>query len=572
MKRFPVLAAAAVAALFPLSAVAQTFGPAGAYFIETYASGLSQPTTMAFVSPNTVLVFEKGTGIVKRVVNGVVQAAPAIDLPVNNSSERGGLGICISPNFASDNFVYLYYSHATTQGGTWTGNRVERFIYNAGAGTLTFDQSIIEFAMDPSQGNGPNHDGGIIMIGPDDKLYIITGDLNRGQFGNPRIEQNTSTSNTAVAAVGGIHRLNLDGSIPADNPFFAHPSERIRTYWAYGIRNSFGMTYDPLTDYIWFSENGPTVYDELNVVPSGGMNSGWLKIMGPDSRNATYSLNGNQNWEANQLTILTNSYYRDPEFSWLSPNAVTSMLVATTPKVREEERDQMFVGDNNFGNLYLFQMNPARDGFVLSGAVADKVADSSTERNLNVFGTGWGVTTDMEIGPDGYIYVVGLSGGVIRRIRPTLEHLGPNDFQVMPGIISGGNLASLQESDDVRLNMRPGIVFSTSQAPISLFVETTSPFTTIPASFELMIESQATSGTIQQTIALELDNGGFEIVDTRNLTTTDGVATVTINSNVADYIRPDGTIRARVNFRATGPVFAYPWEGRVDQALFSIQR
>ena len=570
MKRLPTLSTAAVATMFPLSAAAQTFGPAGAYFVETYASGLSQPTTMAFVDANTALVIEKSSGIVKRIVNGVVQATPAIDLPVNSSSERGGLGICLSPNFASDNYVFIYYSHANTQGGTWTGNRVERFVYNHGTGTLTFDQSIIESANDPSQGNGPNHDGGIIMAGPDGKLYIITGDLNRGQFGNPRIEQNTST--TEVAGVGGIHRLNLDGTIPSDNPFFSHASERIRTYWAYGIRNSFGMTYDPLSDYIWFSENGPNQYDEINVVPTAGMNSGWLKIMGPDARNAVYSLNQNTNWNANQLTILKGSYYRDPEFSWLSSIAPTATVVAASPKMRVEERNNMLMGDNNFGNLYHFQMNPARDGFVLSGGAADKVADSSTERNLNVIGTGWGVTTDMEVGPDGYIYVVSLGSGVIRRIRPTLEHLGPNDFEVMPGIISGGNLASLQESDDVRLNMRPGIVFSTSQAPISLFVVTTSPFTTSPASFDLSVESQATSGSIQQSIAIEKDDGSFEVFDTRNLTTSDGTVTVTVNTNVADYLRPDGTIRARVNFRATGPVFAYPWEGRVDKVRLSIQR
>lgn len=572
MKRLPVLSATAALALVPLAVGAQTFGPPGAYFIETYvATGLSQPTTMAFVDANTVLVFEKASGIVRRAVNGVVQAAPAIDLPVSFTSERGGLGICLSPNFASDNFVFLYYSHAITDGGSWTGNRVERFLYNHGAGTLTFDSSIITFAQDPAQANGANHDGGIIMFGPDDKLYIITGDLNRGTFGNPRIEQNTSTSTTAVAGVGGIHRLNLDGTIPGDNPFIAHPSERIRTYWAYGVRNSFGMTYDPLTDYVWFSENGPNVYDELNVVPIGGMNSGWLKIMGPDSRNATYTANGNQNYNANQLTILANSYYRDPEFSWLSPNAVTAMLVASTAKVRAEERNQMLVGDNNFGNLYRFEMNPARDGFVLAGAVADKVADSVAERNLNVIGTGWGITTDLEIGPDGYIYVVNLGGGVIRRIRPTLEHLGPNAFNVSPGIITGGNLASLQESDDVRLRMRPGIVFSTSQAPISLFVQTTSPFLN-PASFAFKVESQGTSGNIQQSIAIEKDDGSFEVFDTSNMTTSDGTRTVSITANVADYVRSDGTIRARINYRAIGPIFAYPWEARVDQTLFSIQR
>ena len=571
MKRLPIFATA-LALTLPFAAVSQNFGPAGAYFVEPYiSSGLSQPTTMVFVSPTTALIFEKGTGIVQRAVNGVVTNV-AIDLPVNTSSERGGLGICLSPNFASDNHVFLYYSHAATQGGAWTGNRVERYTYNAGAGTLTFDQSIITFASDGSQANGPNHDGGIIMIGPDDKLYIITGDLNRGRFSNPRLEQNTSTSNTAVAGVGGIHRLNLDGTIPPDNPFFSHPSERIRTYWAYGVRNSFGMNFDPLTGYVWFTENGPLVYDEVNVVPSAGMNSGWLKIMGPDSRNAAYSENGNSNFSANQLTILGGSYYRDPEFSWLSTIAPTSIMVMATPKVRASELNEMLVADNNTGSLYVFEMNQARDGFVLSGTVSDKVADNNTERLLNVFGTGWGVTTDLDIGPDGYIYVTNLSGGRVNRIRPTLEHVGPNSFTVQRGNIVAGGLASLQDSDDGRLEVTPGVVFSSSDPPIVILAETTSPFTTIPASFDLKIESNGTSNTVQQEIALELDNGGFDVVDTRNLTTTDGVVTVTINSNVADYIRPDGTIRARLRYKLIGPVFSYPWRSRVDQILWSIQR
>jgi glucose/arabinose dehydrogenase len=258
MKNYPIFVVASLM-IAGQSAHGQTFGSVADYFVEPWVTtGLSQPTTMAFIGDDTALVFEKATGVVRRVVNGSVTNV-AIDLPVNSSSERGGLGICISPNFAVDNHVFLYYSHAASKGGSWTGNRVERFVYNPGTGTLAFDQLIINFAMDPTQSNGANHDGGIIMIGPDDKLYIITGDLNRGRFANPRIEQNTGT--TTAAGVGGIHRLNLDGTIPSDNPFFSHSNNSIKTYWAYGIRNAFGMTYDPLTNFIWFTENGPLVYD-----------------------------------------------------------------------------------------------------------------------------------------------------------------------------------------------------------------------------------------------------------------------------------------------------------------------
>jgi len=568
MKSYPIFAVVATM-LCVQGASAQTFGLAADYFVEGWVTtGLSGPTTMAFIGDNTALVFEKGTGIVRRVVNGAVTNV-AVDLPVNASSERGGLGICISPNFAVDNHVFLYYSHAATQGGAWTGNRVERFVYNPGPGTLTFDQLIINFAMDPAQANGANHDGGIIMIGPDDKLYIITGDLNRGRFSNPRIEQNTGTTN--AAGVGGIHRLNLDGTIPSDNPFFAHSNNSIKTYWAYGIRNAFGMTYDPLTNFIWFTENGPLVYDEVNVVPTAGMNSGWLKIMGPDSRNAAYGENGNTSSNENQLTILAGSYYRDPEFSYLSTIAPTSILVMATDKVLPADKNEMLVADNNTGSIYKYEMNPERDGFVLAGLVADKVADSSAERNLNLIGSGWGVTTDLEVGPDGYIYVVNLAGNRINRIRPTLEHLGPNTLDVRRGNVQSGGLASFQDSDDQRFVISPGVTLSSSQDPIEFDLTTTSPFA-IPASIEVRVEGHASSTAIRQRVFIEKDDLSFEQLSSASMMTTDNAVVVMINTNTANYIRNDGTIRIRLSYRQTAPVLAFPWQTRIDHVQWNIQR
>jgi len=567
MKRYSILVFGALLGVAQ-TALAQTFGSPSNYFVEPWVSGLSQPTTMVFLDADTALVFEKGSGMVRRIVNGVLSNT-AIDLPVNTSSERGGLGICISPNFAVDHHVFLYYSHAATQGGAWTDNRVERFVYNPGPGTLTFDQPIISFPSDGTQSNGPNHDGGIIMIGPDDKLYIITGDLNRGRFSNPRIEQNTGTAN--AAGVGGIHRLNLDGTIPSDNPFFSHTNNSIKTYWAYGIRNSFGMTFDPLTNYIWFTENGPLVYDEVNVVPNAGMNSGWVKIMGPDGRNATYGENGNTVYNANQLTILSGSYYRDPEFSYLSTIAPTSILVMATDKVIPTDMNQMLVADNNTGSIYRYEMNANRDGFVLAGGVADKVADSATERNLNRIGTSWGVTTDLEIGPDGYIYVVDLNGGVIRRIRPTLEHLGPNTLDVNRGNVQSGGLAELQSSDDQRFVIGPGVTLSSSQDPIEYDVTTTSPFLS-PLSINFLVEAQASSTAIRQQLFIEKDDGSFVLLQTGNLSTGDTEVNVSISSNTADYIREDGTITLRLRYRQTGPVLAFPWIARIDRIQMNIQR
>jgi glucose/arabinose dehydrogenase len=384
------------------------------------SSGLSFPIAMAFLDPSDptrFFVIEKNSGRVKLVQNGAV-VSTVLDLPVNNASERGLLGIALHPDFATNGHVYLYYTRSSTGADTstqsaWLDNRVERYRWNGSA--LVEPTLIVAFPRDPTQNNGPNHNGGVILFGPDGKLYGVTGDLNRGFLDNPRIEQNTST--TAVAGVGGVFRLNPDGSIPSDNPFISHPDPRIQRLWAYGIRNSFGIVFDSLTARLWLTENGPEVYDEINLV-GRGFNSGWLKIMGPDSRNAAYQENGNRAYNASDLVYLPNAYYADPVFSWLQPIGVTSIVFVRSARFDAGVRDEAIVGETNNGRLYRFTMNAARNDFILTGALADRVADSVTERNLSTFGTNWGVVTDLRVGPDGYLYVVSLYANRVYRIRP----------------------------------------------------------------------------------------------------------------------------------------------------------
>ncbi|MGI8923000.1 MAG: PQQ-dependent sugar dehydrogenase [Fimbriimonadales bacterium] len=548
------------------TAAAQTFGSSD-YFVETVATNLSQPTTMAFVGSDTFLICEKETGRVKRVVNGVVEGI-ALDLAVSTTGERGLLGICLHPNFATNGFVYAYYSRAPSDGGSWVDNRIDRFRYNDGI--LSFNAGVASFPVDPNQANGPIHNGGIILIGPDDKLYAITGDLNRGRLSNPRIEQNSATE--LASGVGGIHRYNLDGTIPLDNPFVLHPDPKIRTMWAYGVRNSFGMTVDPLSGRIWFTENGPNNYDEVNVVPEPGMNSGWLKIIGPDSRNAEYSENGFNPYDADDLTELPSSYYRDPEFSWLSTIGPTSILFLTSAKMGEAERNHCLIGDTNNGDLYLFEMDPHREHFDLDGPLSDRVADNSGERGLNEYGSGWGIVTDLEIGPDGYIYVSSLSSGKVFRIRPKVETITPNNFSMFRGSVVSGGLADLAVSDDSRLVMRPGSVFSTSEAQIQVILDGSSPFPN-PSHLRFQVESHASSGNVVQTISLfNDDTQRYELLGTVELTSQDTVATVEVPSNAGRFVGSNGAIRARVNFKTTGTVFVFPWLARVDLTAWTITR
>ena len=359
-------------------------------------------------------MIEKNTGRVRRARNGVIEAT-VLDLSVSTASERGGLGIELSPNFDDDGFVYIYYSAAAGGDGTgWTENVVARYQWNGSR--LVSPTVLLRFPHRSGQANGPNHDGGTLRFGPDGNLYGQVGDLNRGRFDDPRIEQNTGGD--ASAEVGGIFRIDSTGDVPADNPFADHAVEAVRIWFVYGVRNGFGLAFDDLTDRLWFTENGPEVYDEINVAEPA-MNSGWLPLMGPDSRDARYGANGNRAFSAADLQMLPGSVYRDPVFSWLDPIGVTAMVFLRTDTFPRRLRDRLVVGDTNTGDLYLFQpRGKKRRTLKLTGGVRDRVADTEPERQISRWGSDFGIVTDMRIGPDRNLYVLDLAAGTLWRIRP----------------------------------------------------------------------------------------------------------------------------------------------------------
>ncbi len=283
--------------------------------VKTVMTGLSQPTSMAFIGNNDFFVLEKNTGKVQRVTNGLVQRT-ALDLAVNSASERGLLGIALHPNFLLNGYVYLYWTESSTGVDSTNladvallGNRVDRYIWNGS--TLTFDRNLIHLHAYQADANQPlrgNHNGGILRFGPDGKLYILMGDNGRrgllqnlpcgptsvcpgptvpdDQFGGPEPDDNHLT--------GFILRLNDDGSTPADNPFFnastsltGQAAANIKKLYAYGVRNSFGVAFDPLSGNLWDEENGDDTFDEINRITAGS-NNGWVQIMGPVSRIAQY--------------------------------------------------------------------------------------------------------------------------------------------------------------------------------------------------------------------------------------------------------------------------------------------
>jgi aldose sugar dehydrogenase len=388
---FGIVATWALAHFSP--ALAQTLNDPKLHVREV-TSGLSQPTAMAFIGPGDILVLQKGNGQVRRVINGVLQPGHVLDVAVDSASERGLLGIASHPGFPSTPFVYLYYTQSSTAGdssGSPLANRIYRYMWNGSA--LVSPSLILDLPVTP----GPNHNGGTMTFGPDGKLYVVIGDLNRtGQL------QNFSTG-PAPDNTGVIFRINDDGSVPNDNPFFPLGGN-LAKYYAYGVRNSFGLAFDPITGELWDTENGPDSYDEINLVLPG-FNSGWEQIMGPDSRDPQGLGN---------LVFFSGSHYADPKFSWFNTVGPTALVFLNSARLGVEYRNDLFVGDINNGNLYRFRVNAARNGFdFTSPGLLDLVADSNAEFQEVLLGTGFGGITDLKVGPDGLLYILSFGLGKI---------------------------------------------------------------------------------------------------------------------------------------------------------------
>ena len=377
--------------------------------VETLAKGLSSPTSMAFIDTSNILVSEKD-GQVRLVSNGVLEDKPVLQVSVDTESERGLLGIAImnstKTNLANNSkFVYLYYTEP--KGGDLR-NRVYRYEWNGQNQNLVNPTLILDLPALP----GPNHDGGKLVIGPDHYLYAVIGDLNhRGKLQNTN--DGPDPDDTSV-----ILRVNPnDGSAVKDNPFIKDANIAMHKYYAYGIRNSFGITFDPITGNLWQTENGPDVYDEINVVKPG-FNSGWTQVMGPLSRNTGFMIG--------QLVNFPHSHYADPVFSWKNPVAVTDIEFMKSSVLGEKYKNNIFVGDYNNGNLYYFEVNSTRTGINLDInqekiGFSSLVVDNANQQSAVTFGTGFGGISDIKIGPtDGFLYVLSINDGIIYKVVPSL--------------------------------------------------------------------------------------------------------------------------------------------------------
>lgn len=232
-------------------------------FVETHISGLSSPTAMDFAPDGRLFVCQQG-GALRVIKNGALLATPFLTLTVDSSGERGLLGVAFDPNFATNNFVYVYY----TVPGSPAHNRVSRFTANgdvAGPGP-----EFVILDLDNLSGAG-NHNGGAIHFGPDGKLYVAVGE-----------NANPANSQTLANLLGKILRINSDGMPPpSDNPFFNTVGAR-KEIWALGLRNPFTFAFQPGTTRMFINDVGQSTWEEINDGIAGS-NYGWDITEGPTS-------------------------------------------------------------------------------------------------------------------------------------------------------------------------------------------------------------------------------------------------------------------------------------------------
>lgn len=236
-----------------------SYAPAG-FTREVAATGLTLPVAMAFAPDGRVFVTEK-EGKIRVVKDGVVLETPFATIPVDIVNDHGLAGITLDPNFATNGYVYVYYTALTPT----VHNRVSRF--TASGDTAVAGSEAVLFDLEDASPNF--HQAGGIRFGSDGKLYFTTGE--------DSVPANSQDMNSLK---GKMLRINADGSIPADNPFSATATGKRRAIWALGLRNAFTFAVQPGTGRIYINDPGDHSWEEVNEGRAGA-NYGWPTVEGP---------------------------------------------------------------------------------------------------------------------------------------------------------------------------------------------------------------------------------------------------------------------------------------------------
>jgi glucose/arabinose dehydrogenase len=336
--------------------------PAG--FTETQISGLPNPTAMEIAPDGRVFVCLQA-GSLRVIKNGTLLATPFVTLNVDPNGERGLLGIAFDPNFATNNFLYLYYTVSTTP----RHNRVSRFTANGDVVVPNSETIIWEL---DNLSAATNHNGGAIHFGPDGKLYIAVGE-----------NATPSNAQTLSNMLGKVLRINSNGTIPADNPFFNTAVGNNRSIWALGLRNPFTFAFQPGTGRMFINDVGQSTWEEINDGIAGS-NYGWPITEG----------------------ITTNPAFRSPLFVYgHGSDSTTGCAIAGGAFYNPAtvQFPSSFVGKYFFADL-------------CSGWI--RVFDPATG-TASGFATNVGQPVDLKVTPDGNLYYLSIASASLFKIQFT---------------------------------------------------------------------------------------------------------------------------------------------------------
>ena len=382
--------------------------------VELLTAELKFPIGIDFLSKNDILVIEKNTGQVKRIIEGKI-VDTVLDLNVASESERGLLGLAILNSLdnttqihnteqnqgkkSNDGVtVFLFYTETKNEdNGEILGNRLYK--YDFIEGELINPIMLLDLPFLP----GPSHNGGVLDIGPDNNLYLVIGDVNRKADPSYLTFAQNIENEDLFDGRGGVLRITPDGNPVISNDLPLGDSGLLDLYFGYGIRNSFGISFDPLTGFLWETENGSNYGDEINLILPG-FNGGWKKVLGPSSEYETFK---DKKFDRKDLILFDGKgKYYDPVFTWADTVAPTAITFINSNIFDKEYENDLLVGSVKQGRIFHFNLNETRTGLDLSDDLIDKLANVDEELEPVIFGKNFGTITDIEINPyDGKIYV-----------------------------------------------------------------------------------------------------------------------------------------------------------------------
>ena len=325
------------------------------------ASGLSNPTAFALAPDGRIFVCQQG-GALRVIKDGALLSTPFVSVPVNSSGERGLLGVAFDPNFAANQYVYIYYT-ATTPA---IHNRISRFTAAGDVAAAGSETILLEL---DNLSSATNHNGGAIHFGPDGRLYVAVGD-----------NANGNNAQSLATLHGKMLRLAADGGIPTDNPFYNQATGKYRAIWALGLRNPFTFSFQPGTGRMFINDVGQNTWEEIND-GIAGVNFGWP------------SCEGNCN--------PTNPGFRDPVYAYMNDSSTCAITGGAFYNPQTAQFPSAYVGSYFFADFcggWIRSFNPA------TSAVSN-------------FATGISSPVDLKVSPDGILYYLARGTGSVHKIE-----------------------------------------------------------------------------------------------------------------------------------------------------------